>query len=68
MYFGEVVNFKKEGKGYLFFSDGSKYTGEFQNGMISGMGTYFVDDKPVSKGLWANGELMKAAGPDELDE
>lgn len=36
--------------------------------MISGMGSYYVDDKPVSKGLWANGELLKAADPDELDE
>jgi hypothetical protein len=28
--------------------------------MISGTGTYFIDDQPVSKGQWENGELVKA--------
>lgn len=68
MYYGEIVDFKKHGKGYLFLSDGSKYIGEFANGLISGNGTYYVDDLPVSKGYWENGELMKPVEIDEIDE
>jgi len=27
VYYGQISNFKKNGKGYLFFSDGTKYSG-----------------------------------------
>lgn len=68
VYYGEIVDFKKHGKGYLFLADGSKYVGEFANGLISGNGTYYVDDLPVSKGLWQKGELVKAVDMDEINE
>lgn len=35
--------------------------------MISGAGTYYVDDKPVSKGVWINGELMKGQDLEEIN-
>jgi hypothetical protein len=52
----------------LFFSDGTKYVGEFSNGLITGNGTYYVDDKPVSSGTWMNGELQKSMDLDHDNE
>lgn len=67
VYYGEIVNFKKHGKGYLFFSDGSKYVGEFSDGLINGQGTYYVDNNPISKGVWMNGQLMQAFDTQHID-
>mgnify|MGYP000863757590 FL=1 len=57
MYYGEIRNFKKNGKGYLYLNDGSKYEGEFKDGLITGKGTYFEQGKIVAEGVWMNGEL-----------
>jgi hypothetical protein len=43
--------------------DDSKYVGEFEDGLITGNGTYFVNDQPISKGEWLNGELIKSGDP-----
>jgi hypothetical protein len=40
--------------------NGCKYAGEFRDGSIHGQGTYYVDDRPVSKGQWVDGELVKS--------
>lgn len=31
--------------------------GEFEDGQITGFGTYYEDDQPVSEGNWIEGEL-----------
>jgi hypothetical protein len=36
LYYGEIKEFKKHGKGYLFFKSGDKYVGDFILGEITG--------------------------------
>ena len=40
MYFGFLVNNKRHGQGFLSFSDGSKYQGNFEEGKITGYGVW----------------------------
>jgi len=32
IYYGDIKNYKRHGKGHLFFNDESKYEGEFNEG------------------------------------
>lgn len=59
-YFGERVNGKKEGKGYMIFRDGRKYVGEFSNNTITGYGElYDATGKLITKGYWDDGILVR---------
>ncbi len=59
-YFGERVNGKKEGKGYLVFKDGRKYVGVFSDNTITGYGElYDAKGKIIEKGYWEDGILIK---------
>ena len=40
-YYGEVKELKKHGKGYLFFQNGKRYVGSFDDGTITGLGAYY---------------------------
>ena len=55
VYYGEVKKFQKHGEGYLFFKSGNKYIGHFENGEITGIGTYFRTDGTSEKGYWKKG-------------
>jgi hypothetical protein len=65
-YEGEYKNGKKNGRGILDFSDGSKYegnkiiinnSGEFVDNNIEGSGIYIWPDKRVYKGQWKNNKM-----------
>jgi len=39
--------------------NGYKYVGTFKHGSITGIGSYFKDDKLIIKGQWLKGKLVK---------
>jgi hypothetical protein len=43
----------------LFLKNGHKYVGSFKKGCITGIGSYFKDEKLIVKGVWLKGKLMK---------
>jgi hypothetical protein len=48
------LNGKINGKGILFFVDGSKYDGEFKDNEIHGYGEYYWEDGKIYKGNWVS--------------
>ena len=59
-YHGDLVDGKKEGKGYELFQDGRKYVGEFSNGKINGYGAlYDSAGTLLIKGYWKDGFLVR---------
>jgi hypothetical protein len=49
---------KKHGKGTYTYSDGSKYSGEWVDGLQHGVGSIIDADSTFErKGIWANGKL-----------
>lgn len=52
---GSFLNGNKHGQGKLTFPDGSKYTGSFENDLISGFGTLNCSDGRMYVGEWKNG-------------
>ena len=56
IYYGSYENFKKEGFGYYFFHNKTKYIGEFKDGRIDGFGDFY-DENEVRQcsGLWREG-------------
>lgn len=59
IYYGQVKDMQKHGRGHLFFSNGTKYIGEFNEGFITGQGAYYEDDVEVAEGHWKNGLLLQ---------
>ncbi|MCL2246375.1 MAG: hypothetical protein FWC10_04600 [Lentimicrobiaceae bacterium] len=60
-YHGDLVDGKKEGKGYELFQDGRKYVGEFSNDKVNGYGElYDSTGAMVAKGYWKDGFLVRA--------
>ena len=51
------MNGKKHYKGELYFGDGSKYIGLFDDNEISGYGEYYWNDLKVYKGQWSNNKM-----------
>ena len=43
--------------GTYIFADGSKYVGEYRDGIQHGQGTYTYADGKIRKGFWENGQL-----------
>ena len=55
-YLGEKFENKKNGTGFLKYADGTKFDGEFEDDIISGIGKlYSKDDKLIYDGEWKNG-------------
>ena len=40
-------------------ADGSKYTGQWEDSIPNGEGTYTFADGKIEKGIWKKGELIK---------
>ena len=55
IYEGEINNNVFNGKGKIIFSNGEKYIGDFSEGEISGIGTYYYPDQTVYSGSIKNG-------------
>jgi hypothetical protein len=54
-YNGNYKDDKKSGKGKLVWKDGSKYEGDFENGLRNGFGVYTYskeDDRDYYEGHW----------------
>ncbi|NQU55251.1 MAG: hypothetical protein HQ522_22255 [Bacteroidetes bacterium] len=43
-YVGETENNKANGKGILYYDDGSRYEGEFKDGNFHGKGIFYFED------------------------
>lgn len=56
LYWGDLQNGKKHGKGRYALTDGTVYVGEFQNGLAEGEGTIQWPNKHVYTGQWKNGQ------------
>jgi len=55
-YIGEVNNNKWNGKGTYYFNDGSKLSGTWKDGKISGYGVELdANNNIVKEGIWENG-------------
>ena len=58
-YAGEWQNGKRNGYGVNKWPDGKKYAGEYKNDKRNGCGIlYGKNGNVISRGLWANGELV----------
>ena len=54
---------KKHGKGTYTYSDGSKYSGEWIDGLQHGVGSIIDAESTYErKGIWANGKLKQWLG------
>lgn len=49
---------KKSGNGYLFYADGSQFSGEFDNDAPNGFGVLQVASGEAVRGVWKNGALV----------
>lgn len=62
-YFGDIVDGKREGKGYENRQDGVRFEGEYHNDLPNGYGVYFNPNNDVSlKGIWKDGLLIDGEG------
>jgi len=72
IYFGEIINAKRHGKGVMLYTDGRTYEGEWENDLKHGVGVEvlansnryegeFLNGKPEGSGAfyWANGEFYE---------
>ena len=57
---GEWKNGKKHGQGTFIFTDGNKYVGGHKNDERNGQGTFTGNDGTILRGIWKDGELVKA--------
>jgi hypothetical protein len=46
------------GKGVLFFTDGSRYEGEWEENRISGRGSLIFWDGKIQKGEWKDNKFI----------
>lgn len=53
-----MKNFKRHGKGHLFFNDGSKYEGEFNEGELTGYGIHITTSGEKTCGYWFYGDFV----------
>ena len=60
-YEGSYVQDKRSGQGSYYWANGEKYEGEWENDQRSGIGTLYDKDNNIKlKGMWKNGDLIKA--------
>lgn len=52
---------KKSGNGYLFYADGSHFSGEFDNDAPNGFGVLQMASGETTRGVWKNGGLVSRA-------
>jgi len=77
-FYGEIVNFKREGKGIMTYPDGDLYEGHFSGGVREGSGTQKWLDGSVYQGpfkggmrhgkgvhQWVNGEVYEGSYTDD---
>ena len=57
LYKGEFVRNKIEGKGILYYQDGVRFEGGFQDGMAHGSGQLFKGTRLIVGGIWIRGKL-----------
>ena len=55
-YIGKTLNGVPNGKGTMFWNDGSKYEGEWKNNKINGKGIYYYSDGDRYDGDFINGK------------
>ena len=53
-----LVEFKFQGRGKYFFSNGDRYEGEFNNGEREGEGIMFLNNGGFRTGTWRNDQLV----------
>ena len=53
-YVGQVVNGLREGKGIMYYNDGSRYEGDFRNNIKEGKGIYYWNDGDRYEGDFRN--------------
>lgn len=58
MYDGLLKENKKEGVGYIYFSNDDIFCGEFKNDEANGFGIYKYQDNNVC-GIWSNNKLVE---------
>merc|ERR1719191_905672 len=56
LFWGDLQNGKKHGKGRYVLADGTLYVGEFHNGLAHGEGTIQWPNKNVYTGQWKDGQ------------
>jgi|JI6StandDraft_1071083.scaffolds.fasta_scaffold02844_16 hypothetical protein len=50
---------KKHGRGILYFVNGSRYVGSFENGNIQGEGRLYQNGVLTHSGRWEMGKLVE---------
>jgi len=57
-YVGEIMHGKPHGKGTLYYTDGKKYVGDWNDGVRTGYGIYTTPDNSVRyEGYWVNNTI-----------
>eukprot|EP00746_Dinoflagellata_sp_MGD_P087978 gnl/MRDRNA2_/MRDRNA2_34853_c0_seq1.p1 gnl/MRDRNA2_/MRDRNA2_34853_c0~~gnl/MRDRNA2_/MRDRNA2_34853_c0_seq1.p1 ORF type:complete len:205 (+),score=40.89 gnl/MRDRNA2_/MRDRNA2_34853_c0_seq1:101-715(+) len=59
-YVGQFANSLKHGMGKEWYGQGDRYRGEYKNGDIDGRGEYIKADGTSIKGIWSQGQLVRA--------
>lgn len=59
IYYGALVNGKREGKGTIIFNDGSRYTGNWVDDQMQGSGYLFdADGNQLHHAVWYEGKII----------
>ena len=59
-YTGDFSDYKRHGKGVLYFEDGEKFVGEFENGDQHGYGAYYkANGEKYKSGMYEYGEYAE---------
>ena len=68
IYYGALVNGKREGKGTIIFNDGSRYTGSWVDDQMQGAGYLFdAEGNQLHHAIWYEGKIIYKI-PDEWEE
>jgi hypothetical protein len=59
-YVGQFASNLKHGTGREWYGQGDRYQGEYKNGNIDGRGEYIKADGTSIKGMWNQGQLVRA--------
>lgn len=59
-YQGDFVDNVKEGRGFLFFTNGEIYVGEFKNGFLEGKGCFYAINGNVFNGIWMGNKMIRS--------
>lgn len=59
MYKGQYENDSRNGRGEMYWTDGSFYRGEWQNGIQHGRGEIYIPGEGVKRGVFQNNTLVE---------